>query len=70
MPPENLFPAEGTLTRTEQDGVHGAFSEIAHHYDKPGAYFASVRITSQRDGNAGDVFTQVKNLDRVRIVVE
>lgn len=70
MPPENLFPAEGTLTRTEQNGVHGAFSETVHHYDEPGAYFASVRITSQRDGNAGDVFTQVKNLDRVRIIVE
>lgn len=69
-PPENLFPVEGKLIRTEKDGIHGAVSETRHHYDEPGIYFASVRITSQRNGDADDIFTQVKNLDRVRIVVE
>lgn len=70
VPIENLFPIEGKLTRTDKDSVHGAFAETAYHFAEPGTYFASVRITSQRSGNADDVFTQVKNLDRVRIVVE
>lgn len=70
MSPENVFPVEGELTRTEKDGIHGTVSEIRHHFDEPGIYFASVRITSQRNGDADDIFTQVKNLDRVRIVVE
>lgn len=69
-PPENLFPVEGELIRTEKDGIHGAVSEIRHHYDEAGTYFVSVRITSQRNGDADDIFTQVKNLDRVRIIVE
>lgn len=69
-PPENLFPVEGKMARTEKDGIHGAVSETTHCFDEPGTYFVSVRITSQRCGNASDPFTQVKNLDRARIIVE
>lgn len=69
-PPENVFPVEGMFVRTEKDSVHGAVSEITHHFDEQGTYFVSVRITSQRNGNSDDVFTQVQNLDRVRIIVE
>ncbi len=69
-PPENLFPVEACFTRTEKDGLHGAVSELTHHFDKPGTYFVSVRISSQRQGDAREPFTQVKNLDRVRIIVE
>lgn len=70
VPAQGLFPIEGEVKRTEKDGVHGAVSEINCKYEEPGVHFASVRITSQRDGDADDIFTQVCNLDRVRIIVE
>ena len=66
----NCFPVEGTFTRTEKEGIHGAESEVTHTFDAPGTYFVSARITSNRRGDASDLFTQMKNLDRVRIVVE
>ena len=69
-PPKDLFPVEGSFTVSEKNGLHTAVSEITHHFDVPGTYFASVRITSQRENRADDPFTQVKNLDRVRIIVE
>ena len=68
-PPENLFPVEGCFTKSGDNAQH-AVSEITHAFDKPGTYFVSVRVTSQRSGNALDPFTQVKNLDRVRVIVE
>lgn len=70
VPAQGLFPIEGEVKRTEKDGVHGAVSEINCKYEEPGVHFASVRITGQRDGDADDIFTQVCNLDRVRIIVE
>ncbi len=69
-PPENLFPIVGKFTPTVNGGLRGAVSMITHRFDKPGTYFASVRITSQRTGDADDPFTQIQNLDRVRIIVE
>ena len=65
-PQDDLFPVTGAFTRTE----YGAVSEIAHSFDRPGTYFVSVRIASQRRGDAADPFTQVLNLDRARIIVE
>ncbi|MBQ8954278.1 MAG: hypothetical protein IJ048_09190 [Clostridia bacterium] len=47
--------------------VHTAHAETVACYDKPGTYFATVRIASSRNGD--DPFTQVLNLDRVRVVV-
>ncbi len=66
----DVFPVKGSFARTLADGVHGAVSEITHHYDEPGTHFVSVRIASQRNGDETDIFTQVKNLDRVRVIVE
>ncbi|MET0887231.1 MAG: PKD domain-containing protein, partial [Mycetocola sp.] len=40
-----------------------------HTFSEPGTYFATVRVTSQRDGDASTPFTRVQNLDRVRVVV-
>ena len=68
--PENLFPVEGSFTKSRKNGAQLAVSEITHRFDKPGTYFVSVRVTSQRNGDAADPFTQVKNLDRVRVIVE
>lgn len=70
IPPENLFPIEGKLICKQNKSIYSAFAEITHHFDKPGIYFVSARVTSQRDGDIDDIFTQIENLDRVRIVVE
>ncbi len=34
-----------------------------------GIYFAVVRVKSERNGDKGQPFTQVRNIDRVRVVV-
>lgn len=70
MASEDIFPVEGELLRTEKHGIHGAISRITHRFSEPGTFFVSVQISSQRSGDENDIFTQVKNLDRVRIVVE
>ena len=49
----------------------GAFTVSASHsYDAPGTYFVTLRATSQRDGDATTPYTLIRNLSRVRIVVE
>ena len=68
--PLEVFPIEGQFDRTDKDGIKGAVSEITHRYEEPGTWFASVRVASQRNGDRGNIFTQIRNLDRVRIIVE
>ena len=53
----------------EHDGVHTAHAECVASYDKPGTYFAAVRVASNRHGDASDPFTQILNLDRARVIV-
>lgn len=65
----DAFKETGTISHSSMDGVDDyATSEVKHIYDKPGTYFATVRVMSNR--NPEDPFTCVKNLARARIVVE
>lgn len=57
---EEDFPYRGTAS-TE--------ATMAHTFDTPGVYFPAVRVSAQRTGDAGDLFTQVTNLDRVQVIV-
>ena len=41
-----------------------------HTYEEPGIYFAVIRVSSERNGEAGAFFTQVRNLERVRVIVD
>lgn len=68
--PKKFFTHPGTFERTETDGLQGAVSAISHVYEEPGTYFASVRVKVNRNGDASDPFTQIKNLARVRVIVE
>ncbi|QFG21401.1 PKD domain-containing protein [Actinomadura sp. WMMB 499] len=43
--------------------------EAEHAYTEPGTYFAVLRVTAQRDGDAETPYGRVQNLARVRIVV-
>ncbi|MBP3217548.1 MAG: hypothetical protein J6M46_04160 [Lachnospiraceae bacterium] len=67
---KDIFPVEGSFTRTKKDGISGAVSEMVHSFEKPGTYFVSARVSSQRNGDEKDLFTQILNLDRVRVIVE
>lgn len=64
-----VFRHSGAFQRTEDDGIHGAVSEIIHRYEKPGTYFASARVKVNRNGDDSNRFTQVKNIARARIIV-
>ena len=66
----NAYPYDSDFFVIEEDGLAGAKASFAHIYDKPGTYFASVRVRSTRSGQDDDTFTQVRNIARVRIVVE
>lgn len=37
---------------------------------EPGTYFVTLKVSSEREGNAKALFTKIQNLDRVRIIVE
>ena len=57
-------------TYVTEDGLHAGMSTVTARYDAPGTYFATAFVKSQRNGNRDEIFTQVKNLARVRIIVE
>lgn len=42
-------------------------TSVYHSYQKPGTYFATVRVISNR---GADPFTGVQNIDRVRVIVK
>jgi hypothetical protein len=42
----------------------------SHAYTRPGVYFAAIRATSQRQGDAETLFARAQNLGRVRVVVK
>ncbi len=66
----NAFPEKVPFEKTEKDGLHGATASLTHSYDEPGTHFASVLVKSQRSGDADEVYTQICNIARVRVVVE
>lgn len=41
-----------------------------YSFERPGTYFGVVSISVERDGNRNKPYTQIKNLDRVRIIVK
>lgn len=41
-----------------------------HSFAKPGTYFAVLRATSEREGNAQTPYARIQNIDRMRVVVK
>lgn len=64
---ETDFPEKGEW-ELSKDGKCG-IAKAEHIYRKPGTYFAVVRVKSERNGDKSQPFTQVRNIDRVRVVV-
>ena len=44
--------------------------KTTYSFSEPGTYFPALRAASSPDGGADDIYTQVRNLARVRVVVE
>lgn len=65
---ETDYPYKGEFKLTDQ-GKCGT-AKVEHVFANPGTYFVAVRVKSQRDGDKSEPFTQIKNVDRVRVVVE
>ena len=65
----DMWESRLSFEKGAKGDVRTARAEAVASYDKPGTYFATVRIATQRHGDAADPFTQVLNLDRARIVV-
>lgn len=65
-----MFPEICTIHHYKEGEISGAEAKASHVYEKPGTYFAVVRVKTQRNGDAADVYTQIKNLERVRVIVE
>ncbi|MDR2178082.1 MAG: hypothetical protein LBP20_08610 [Treponema sp.] len=63
------FPVKGVFSNVSEDGVSATVLAV-HRFQQSGTYFPVLRVQSQRQGNAGDIFTQIKNLARVRVVVK
>ncbi|MBQ9614376.1 MAG: hypothetical protein IJV14_17585 [Lachnospiraceae bacterium] len=51
-----------------QDGDASIIS--THVFAKPGIYYPCLKVKANRFGDASDIFTQCKNLDRVKVIVE
>lgn len=43
--------------------------EISHHFDMPGTYFVTARVTGHRDGDVTSPWRQLPNVAAVRVVV-
>ncbi|WP_373096119.1 hypothetical protein [Zhongshania sp.] len=65
------FEGRGDYPQKESISAPVAHLKLStsHRYDKPGTYFAVVRATSQRDGDAKTPYGRIQNIARVRVVV-
>lgn len=57
------------LLMKSEDGASAAV-ESFHIFHKPGVYFPTIKVSSSRTGTLEDIFVQMRNLDRVRVIVE
>ncbi|MET1754963.1 PKD domain-containing protein [Novosphingobium sp. RD2P27] len=77
-------PGAGYVTSAKWDFTgDGSFSEATklpakarqatvsatHRFDKPGTVYVALRATAQREGESGNPYRQIPNLDRVRVIV-
>ncbi|MBD0286498.1 MAG: hypothetical protein ICV79_13880 [Flavisolibacter sp.] len=63
------FPVKGTFSPADKIGSRVTL-KTTYTFSKPGTYFPTLRVASQRQGDATTLFTRIQNLDRVRVVVK
>jgi hypothetical protein len=64
----DIFPVKAKLVASDKTGSHVKVT-TTYTFSKPGTYFPTVRVASQRNGDSKTPFTRIENLDRVRVVV-
>lgn len=68
------FEGEQTFVETGElvsgDDGQSVTIQTAHKFEKAGTYFPVVRVRAERNGDNKAVFTQITNIDRVRVIVE
>lgn len=67
---QDMWPISLAVEGYVEDGIYCARGETVVTYTEPGTYFAACRVASNREGDKNAIFTQILNLDRVRIIVE
>jgi hypothetical protein len=65
----SVFPVAGKITPTDKTGSRVRV-KTTYTFSKPGTYFPTLRVASQRQGDTKTPFTRIQNLDRVRVVVK
>ena len=63
------YPIVGKLSTTDPSGSR-ATVQATYTYAKPGTYFPTLRVASQREGDANTPYARIQNLARVRVVVQ
>ena len=63
------FPVKATWTPVDKTGSRVTL-KTTYTFTKPGTYFPTLRVASQRQDDAKTPFTRIQNLDRVRVVVQ
>lgn len=63
------FAVEGKLIPDNKTGLR-IILKNTYTFTKPGTYFSTLRVVSQRLGDKKTPYTQIKNLGRVRVVVK
>lgn len=58
-----------STAKVSADGCRVEFTST-YTFSKPGIYFPTIRVASERNGNMDDIYTRIPNLDRMRIIVE
>lgn len=65
---KGTFPVAGKF-KVNQKSSRATFRKT-YKFTKPGTYFVTLRVVSQREGDAKTPFARIQNLDRVRVVVK
>jgi hypothetical protein len=63
------FPVAAKVSAANKTGSKATIT-TTYRFSKPGTYFPTLRVASQRDGNAKTPYTRIQNLDRARVVVK
>ena len=64
-----VFPVKAKIKSSEQDSSHMTI-KATYRFIKPGTYFPTLRVATQRDYYRNTPFGRLENLDRVRVVVK
>ena len=63
------FPVTGTHI-TAHKANSGAYLKTTYSFPRPGTYFTTLRVASQRQGDTKTPYARIQNLGRVRVVVK